>query len=82
MGLGPRATTVTRRSAAAKSPSAYRVANTRCNLPSPHAGEEDRHIELAGEQPFGKPERLRIFRQRNLAHGRGDERLATLFPDQ
>ena len=38
--------------------------------------------KTAGKQPFREGEGFGVFRQRNLAHGGGYERIATLLTDQ
>ena len=46
------------------------------------AGEQNDHVELAGEQTRGELEGLFIALDGGFAHGRGHDRLALLFADE
>ena len=51
-------------------------------VPEADAGQEDHHVDLAGDQPMGEVDRLAVLLDRHLAHAGADERLAAEFLDQ
>ncbi len=47
-----------------------------------HAGHEDQHIHLIGQQPFAELQGFAVVFQRHFAHGRCDHRSAAVALDQ
>jgi hypothetical protein len=47
-----------------------------------HAGEQDHHVELAGEEALGELEGGLVALQGRFAHGGGQHRFASLFANQ
>ena len=81
-GFGPRATRVTRPQGLGEGCLGITRGQQAIQLARADSGQQDHHVELAGEEALGEGEGFVVVRQRNLPHGRRDERLALLLADQ